>query len=310
MKMDFQPALQLTQVTKRYRETEAVRGIDLTMIPGEYLALLGHNGAGKTTLVKLMLGLTHPSSGSVQVLGADPASPAAVPLRRSIGYLPEAVVFQDAMTGHELLSFYARLKGEATSICEPLLERVGLGEAAHRRVRTYSKGMRQRLGLAQALLGRPRMLFLDEPTSGLDPSLRRLFYGIIGELRDQGTTALISSHALSEIEARTDRVAIMKSGRLVACGTLDELREEAGLPVRMRVSVKPGTAPSVAERIGGSVTLDRVNDKTVDLSCIPGDKMLVVRRLADLGETVSDVDISAPHLEEIYAHFTGGEAER
>lgn len=310
MKMDLQPSIKLAAVTKRYRETEAVSGVDLTLAPGEYLALLGHNGAGKTTLVKLMLGLTRPTAGSVQVLGADPASPAAVPLRRSIGYLPEAVVFQDAMTGRELLSFYARLKNETPKSCDSLLGQVGLGDAADRRVRTYSKGMRQRLGLAQALLGKPRLLFLDEPTSGLDPSLRRLFYDIIEELRHYGTTALISSHALSEIEARTDRVAIMKAGSLVACGTLEELRRQASLPIRMRVSVAPGEAGFVAENMGNDVTLDRVNEQALDLSCVPESKMQVVRRLADLGETVRDVDISAPRLEEIYAHFTGGKVAR
>jgi Cu-processing system ATP-binding protein len=307
MNMAPQPAIELAGVVKRYRDTEAVRGVNLSAGQGEYLALLGHNGAGKTTLVKLMLGLTRPTVGSVQVLGEDPASGAAVALRRAIGYLPEAVAFQDSMTGREVLSFYARLKGEAPRACEALLDRVGLGEAAGRRVRTYSKGMRQRLGLAQALLGRPRLLFLDEPTTGLDPTLRRMFYDIVEELRHEGTTALISSHALSEIEARTDRVAIMKNGRLVACGTLDELRQAAALPVRIRVLVTPGEASAVAERISDGFTLHKVNDRRVDLSCIPGDKMMVVRRLADLGEIVRDVDIAAPQLEEIYAYFSGEE---
>lgn len=298
-------AIELAGVTKRYGDTEAVRGVDLSAAPGEYLALLGHNGAGKTTLVKLMLGLTRPSGGSVRVLGEDPGSAAAVTLRGQIGYLPESVAFQGAMTGREVLRFYARLKGETPRVCDGLLDRVGLGEAARRAVRTYSKGMRQRLGLAQALLGHPRLLFLDEPTTGLDPSLRRLFYDLIEDLRRNGTTVLISSHALSEIEARTDRVAIMKAGRLIALGTLDELRREAGLPVRMRVFVTPGEAGAVAGRIGDGITLNKVNEQTVDLSCIPGDRMMVVRRLADIGATVRDVDIAVPRLEEIYAHFTG-----
>lgn len=307
MNMAAQPAIELAGVVKSYRDTEAVRGVDLSAGQGEYLALLGHNGAGKTTLVKLMLGLTHPTAGSVRVLGEDPASSAAVALRRAIGYLPEAVAFEGAMSGREVLNFYARLKGETARACDTLLDQVGLAEAAGRRVCTYSKGMRQRLGLAQALLGAPRLLFLDEPTTGLDPALRRMFYDIVEELRDQGTTALISSHALSEIEARTDRVAIMKNGRLVACGTLNELRQAAGLPVRIRVLVTPGEASAVAERISDGLTLEKVNDRRVDLSCIPADKMMIVRRLADLGETVRDVDIAAPRLEEIYAHFTGGE---
>jgi Cu-processing system ATP-binding protein len=307
MNMAAQPAIELAGVAKHYRDAEAVRGVDLSAGQGEYLALVGHNGAGKTTLVKLMLGLTRPTAGSVRVLGVNPVSGNAVALRRAIGYLPETVAFQGAMSGREVLCFYARLKGETARACDMLLDRVGLAEAARRRVRTYSKGMRQRLGLAQALLGAPRLLFLDEPTTGLDPSLRRMFYDIVEELRHEGTTALISSHALSEIEARTDRVAIMKKGRLVACGTLDALRQAAGLPIRIRVLVTPGEASAVAERISDGLTLHKVNDRRVDLSCIPGDKMRVVRRLADLGEIVRDVDIAAPQLEEIYAHFTGEE---
>ena len=295
----------LQAVSKRYGAKEVLHGVDLGVDAGECVALIGHNGAGKTTLLKLLLGLTRPSSGSVRVEGQDPVSARSAAARRGIGYLPESVAFYDAMTGREVLTFYARLKGEPLGACTDILARVGLAEAATRRVGTYSKGMRQRLGLAQALLGEPRLLFLDEPTTGLDPSSRRQFYELIQEVRGRQATVLLSSHALGEIEGSVDRMAIMKEGRLVAFGTLDELRRAAKLPVRIRVAVQSGMAASIAQDIGANVNLLKVNDTTVDLTCVAGEKMDVVRQIASLGRPVTDVDIVPPNLDAVYAHFVG-----
>ena len=303
-------AITLDRVSKRYGAREVVHGITLAIRAGESLALVGPNGAGKTTLMKMILGVTRPSGGSVRLHGVDPCGSFSAASRASIGYLPENVVFHGAMTGAELLAFYARLKGEAVSVCDRLLERVGLSEAANRRVRTYSKGMRQRLGLAQALLGHPRLLVLDEPTSGLDPTLREHFYRILAEQHAARTTALVSSHALTEIEGRVDRIAIVKDGSLLVCGTLEELRARASLPVRVRLMVDPGTAGAVAARIGNDIQFSNVNDRTIDLHCLNGDKMTVVRRIAELGEPVNDVDILPPRLDQIYAHFAGEEEPR
>jgi Cu-processing system ATP-binding protein len=297
-------AVALRGVCKRYGAKEVVREVDLAIEPGESLALLGHNGAGKTTLIKLMLGLTRPSAGSVRVLGEDPTAASSVRLRHVVGFLPENVAFHDAMTGREVLAFYARLKRAPATECEALLERVGLAEAARQRVRTYSKGMRQRLGLAQALLGHPQLLLLDEPTTGLDPALRRKFYDLIKAMQHTGTTVLLCSHALTEIEARTDRVAIMKQGKLTVCGTLEELRRQTRLPVRIRMSVTPGEAGTVAERLGDKVEFHKVNACRLDLWCFATDKMEVLRRITDMGNSVQDVDILPPRLEDIYAHFT------
>ena len=301
------PAIALDAVSKRYGAQEVVHEITLAVAAGESLALVGPNGAGKTTLMKMILGVTRPSGGNVRVHGSDPSGSGAAALRSRVGYLPENVAFHGAMTGAELLAFYARLKGESVSTCGALLERVGLTDAAHRRVRTYSKGMRQRLGLAQTLLGHPRLLVLDEPTTGLDPTLREHFYRILGEQHAAGTTALVSSHALTEIEGRTDRIAIVRGGQLLICGTLDDLRTQASLPVRIRLMVDPGTAAAVAERIGAGITLSKVNDHTVDLHCLNGDKMTVVRRIGELGQPVNDVEIVPPRLDQIYAHFAGEE---
>ena len=242
----------------------------------------------------------------VHVLGENPYNSKSATRRGALGYLPESVAFHESMTGHQALAFYARLKGEPVSACAAALERVGLREAARRRVQTYSKGMRQRLGLAQAILGRPRLLLLDEPTTGLDPSLRRYFYNVIGMLRNEGTTTLISSHALDEVEARVDRVAIMKQGRLVACGTLAELGRQAALPSRVRVAVSGDVAGQVAERLGSGLPVRPVDGHTLELACSKGEKMDVLRRLAALGSLVDDVEITPPKLEEIYTYFTEG----
>jgi len=243
----------------------------------------------------------------VEVLGGNPANNAAVAQHKTLGYLPESVAFYEAMTGLEVLSFYARLKGVSNIECENLLDIVGLGNAAKRRVGTYSKGMRQRLGLAQAMLGEPQLLFLDEPTTGLDPSLRYQFYELIDALHKEGATSIISSHALNEVEARANRFVIMKAGVIVACGTLDELYQQAALPVRLRILVTPGEASSVAERLGSDVNIDEVNNQSVNLSCFNGDKMPLIRRITELGEVVNDMQIMPPKLDEVYSHFMNGD---
>ena len=295
-------AIEVTGAVKRYGDKTVVRDVDLSVRTGERMVLIGHNGAGKTTLMKLMLGLTRPTSGHMRVLGSNPATAAAAQ-RRKIGYLPESVAFHSAMKGREVLAFYARLKGVAATECRSILAQVGLDQAADRRVSTYSKGMRQRLGLAQAMLGEPQLLFLDEPTSGLDPSLRRQFYDLIDTLSLSGTTSLTSSHSLNEVEARADRIAIMKSGSIVACGTLAELSRQAGLPMVVRLRVVAGHAAGVAERLAPMGEIHRVNDHGIDLSCLGTSKMVLFRHIAGLGDVIEDMDVIPPRLDDIYNHY-------
>jgi len=295
--------ISLRSVSKRYVNETVLRDVSFDVQAGECIVLVGHNGAGKTTLMKLMLGLSRPTLGSVEVLGGDPALSAAVVQHKTLGYLPESVAFYEAMTGREVLAFYARLKGVTNTCCEKLLKLVGLDNASTRRVGTYSKGMRQRLGLAQAMLGDPKLLFLDEPTTGLDPSLRHRFYELIDSLHKEGVTSVISSHALSEVEARANRFIIMKTGVIVATGTLDELYKQAALPVRLKISVTPGEASSVADRLGSDVKMDNINQQSLSLSCFNGEKMPLIRRIAELGDVVRDMQIMPPRLDEVYNHF-------
>ncbi|HYG91449.1 MAG TPA: ABC transporter ATP-binding protein [Azospirillum sp.] len=303
------PTLHVEGVSKRYGEQFAVCEVDLTVAPGECVAMVGHNGAGKSSLIKLMLGLTTPTAGRVRVLGGDPASAAASHIRRQVGFLPENVAFHPNMSGRETLDFYARLKGVSPRGNDALFERVGLEPAAvKRRVGTYSKGMRQRLALAQALLGGPKVLFLDEPTTGLDPALRQSFYAIIAALRDAGTTVLLCSHALTELEGQADRVVVMNRGRKVADGSLSTLRTLAQLPVRIRLTVPTDDLDGLARQVGSGAALTRLAGGVVELACANDDKVDLVRRISGSALPITDIEIVQPNLDEMYAHFLRREA--
>lgn len=305
--MNTTQAIELLNVDKRYDQAVVIDSIDLQVNYGENFVLVGHNGAGKTTIIKLMLGLTQPSAGQVLVMGENPVNRSFSARRGVLGYLPESVSFYPHMTGLELLSYYARLKGVPNTEVGKCLEQVGLHAVATKRLRTYSKGMRQRLGLAQAILGTPELLFLDEPTTGLDPSLRRDFYRIIGALRSNGTTVVISSHSLNEIEAQADRIALIKNGKLVACGSLEDLSRQVGLPVRTRLAVAPGHLARVTEQLERHFRIDQVNAHSIDLVCPLDKKISMLRHIADLGDAVLDISMAAPRLDEIYLHFMNGE---
>ena len=292
-------------LTKRYRGADVLADVSLAVGAGRRVALVGHNGAGKTTLIKLLLGLTRPSAGQARLLGQDPRGSGGRMVRQRVGYLPEAVALQGGLSGRALLRFYAGLKGAPADQIAGLLGEFGLAEAADRPVRTYSKGMRQRLGLAQALLGDPQLLFFDEPTNGLDPPLRRQLFDRVKALAAGGATAVVASHALSEIEDQAEMIVILRQGRLVAQGTLAELQQRSALPVRLRLRVAPETAGRVAETIGHDFTLRRAEDGDLEFVCGPRDKMAIVRRLAKLNGEVRDLDICPPRLEEIYQHFVG-----
>jgi Cu-processing system ATP-binding protein len=203
------------------------------------------------------------------------------------------------MTGTELMKFYARLKGQPVARNRDLLARVGLAEAANRRVATYSKGMRQRLGLAQTLIGDPRLLLLDEPTSGLDPASRAEVFDMIDALRADGATILVSTHALAEVGERVDKVAVLHKGALLHAGSLADLRRETGAETRMRLRVQTCTTGTVLQSLPSSVRCASRDATHLEL-LVPDDlKMAVLRQLAAM-PNIEDVEMSTPGLEELY----------
>jgi ABC-2 type transport system ATP-binding protein len=215
---------------KRYGRVEALTGVDLEVAPGELVGLLGPNGAGKSTLVKIAVGLVRASSGTAEVAGARAGAAGA---GRALGYRAELFRFPGWASADEVLSLHQRLAGSSGGDAErrELLGLVGLSEARARRVDAMSKGMQQRLGIAQALVGSPRILLLDEPTSALDPAGRRTVRALLEELRSRGVAVLLNSHLLSEVELVCDRVAILSRGRLVAAGSPTELAHARGVEV-------------------------------------------------------------------------------
>ncbi|MBU8894490.1 ABC transporter ATP-binding protein [Corallococcus sp. M34] len=246
------PAIEVTGLCKTYfrafrrQGSDALRGVDLTVPEGSAFGLIGPNGAGKTTFIKSILGIVQPTAGTVRVLGGSPEDPR---IRARIGYLPERLHLPGSWTATAFLATVARLKGLQP---EPaahlkLLERVGLAEAAGRKIGGYSKGMRQRLGLATALLGAPALLILDEPTDGIDPMGRVEVRRILQEEVQRGTTLFLNSHLLAETERVCDRVAILAQGRVVREGRLEELARGAA---RWQARFAPGADAGALEAAG------------------------------------------------------------
>jgi ABC-2 type transport system ATP-binding protein len=243
-------ALATRGLAKRYGSVEALAGVDLEVGEGELVGLLGPNGAGKSTLVKIACGLVRESAGVAEVCGAPAGSRQA---RAALGYLAELFRFPGWYTAEELLELHQRLSGSTGGEAEraELLELVGLGDTRRRKIDSMSKGMQQRLGIAQALVGAPRLLLLDEPTSALDPAGRRTVRALLEELRRRGSSVLLNSHLLSEIELVCDRVVILSGGRVVAAGTPGELARPRGVEVDVDGGVRhfPDAGREEAPRI-------------------------------------------------------------
>jgi Cu-processing system ATP-binding protein len=294
-------------VTKRHGGVTSLENLHLEVQEGEVLALLGHNGAGKTTAMKLILGLIAPSEGELRVFGAAPHGAEADRLRRRLGFLPENVGFYEQLSGREVLEYFARLKRVDRHRIDDRLEQVGLGEAARRRVKTYSKGMRQRLGLAQALLGEPQLLLLDEPTTGLDPAATQDFYATVRALRDQGCTVLLSSHVLPGVEPYIDRALILGAGRRLALGSLDELRRQAELPLTIRAKGDWSIIPPPADLPAHETR--RLNGHACEFRVHPANKMQILRCLTTT-PGIEDIELLPPSLENLYTHFSATESTR
>ncbi len=296
--------IEVRGAVRHFGAVHAVDGVDLSVGRGELFGLIGHNGAGKSTLFRMMLGLVPPTGGHIRIDGTPVSGAHFRAVRRKIGYLPENVVLYDNLTGLETMHFFARLKGAGAQECAALLDKVGLAGAARRRVREYSKGMRQRLGFAQALLGSPKLLFLDEPTNGLDPEAIREFYAVLRELKAEGVTMILTSHILAEIQERVDRLAIMARGRIQATGTVQALREQMDLPLWFQVKVAPSDFAAVRDALGHlPVSTIEARDDHVAVECRRDTKMAVIEALAALDGKVLDLTVREPSLEDVFFGF-------
>jgi len=297
-------AIEFEALAKRYGTLVALDGVSACVPRGQVIGLLGHNGAGKSTLIKLILGLIAPSSGRLDVLGQSPWRAHA--LRRRIGYLPESATFYASLSGRELLDYLARLKQAPRGQAQALLERVGLAHAADRRIGTYSKGMRQRLGLAQALLGSPELVLLDEPTTGLDPQATRELYRIVGELRADGRCVLVSSHLLAELEPHIDGALILRQGKLLAAGSLDALSEQAALPAHLLLRPREDAVAELMSQLDArGLSAQLRPDGRLELQVPRAGKLPVLRELlAD--PAVVDLDVREPTLAQLYDWLGAG----
>lgn len=296
-------AVELTDLSKYYRSVEALHPLSLNISFGEVLGLFGHNGAGKSTLMKLILGVLKPSSGQLKVLGYCPRTNSDHDYRSQFGYLPENVSFYEHLSGREVLRYFARLKGHSLAHADALLEEVNLAHAADRPVKTYSKGMRQRLGLAQAFLGEPKILILDEPTVGLDPVATRDFYQMVDRLKTSGCAVILCSHVLPDVENHIDRAMILSAGRKLALGSLDELRLQAKLPTEFNVSGLSSSDLSTA--LNGYQSISTVLETTSNASrfTVPTPEKMIVMKHLLANQNVTDLQVTPPSLEALYRYY-------
>jgi ABC-2 type transport system ATP-binding protein len=304
------PTIVASRLTKQYGEATVVNALDLRLHAGEVFGLLGPNGAGKTTTILMLLGLVEPTSGTVEVLGLDPArNPLEVKGR--VGYLPDAVGFYDSLTGRENLRFTARLnqlsRDEAEERIAELLEEVGLTDPADRPTGTYSRGMLQRLGIADALVKRPRVLILDEPTTSIDPEGVAEMLALIRSLaEDRGVTVLLSSHLLHQVQAVCDRVAIFVEGTVVAQGAPHELASKNRGPEQVEVQTK-ADQERLRAALAGKPFVEAIQASRVPnvylVRVTRGSTNQLISALVQAGLELSGVRRSSDDLDEVYRRY-------
>jgi ABC-2 type transport system ATP-binding protein len=295
-------------LTKHYGPVVAVEDLTLRIAPGEVYGMLGPNGSGKTTTILMLLGLTDPTSGTVRVLGHDPSRhPLAV--KRRVGYLPDSVGFYDDLTARENLRYTARLNGlsraEAEARIEEALARVGLTQVADRRVGAFSRGMRQRLGLADVLLKRPEIAILDEPTAGLDPEAAHEFLDLIRGLKAQGITVLLASHLLHQVQAVCDRVGLFSRGRMVLEGTFESLADRilgGAYRIHLEIARPDGLEPALRS-IPGVSRVVQERPGRFRLEAQQDCRAEVARQVVTRGADLLSLTLERPTLDEVYTRY-------
>lgn len=300
--------LECQGLTKHYDDFVAVDNLNLAVQPGEVFGLLGPNGAGKTTTILMLLGLTEPTTGTVRVLGFDPTrQPLSV--KKRVGYMPDEVGFYEQLTARENLIYIAKLNGlpraEAQPRIEATLAQVGLREVADRPVATFSRGMRQRLGVADVLVKQPQLIIMDEPTQGLDPEVAAEFLEIIRRLKAEGITVLLSSHLLHQVQAVCDRVGLFHQGRLVLEGTVADLARQV-LGGAYRIHLEADGPTRLAEALGtlsGVINVNRANGRVYELEAKKDLRAEAAQAVVEAGGRLLSLNVEIPGLEEIYARY-------
>jgi ABC-2 type transport system ATP-binding protein len=287
-------AIELSDLHKRYGSVVALEGLSLSVNAGEVFGFLGPNGAGKTTTIRILLGLIHASSGRAAVLGRDVRDPSPA-IRADIGYLPGELTFWPNRTGEETLQLLQGLTGRASTWRKEVLERLTFSASdLSRRVGTYSDGMRQKLGIVQALQCAPKLVLFDEPSKGLDPLVQQAFYELVLDLAHRGTTIFFSSHVLPEVERICQRVAMLRKGQLVSLSDVGELRKS--LPRRVAIAFRDNVAP--ADFIAEFGPIAGASSARVELLVAANRIPALVARLATL--SITDVTIEPPKLEDAF----------
>jgi ABC-2 type transport system ATP-binding protein len=297
------------QLTKQYEQVIAVDNLDMTIQEGEIFGLLGPNGSGKTTTILMLLGLTEPTSGEVQVLGLDPAR-RPLSVKAQVGYIPDQVGFYEDLTAVENLMYTARLNGiprkEATKRIEEALQRLGLGEVMNRPVKTFSRGMRQRLAVADVLIKQPRMIIMDEPTQGLDPEGAHEFLKIILQLKHEGITVLLASHLLHQVQAVCDRVGLFYKGKMGLSGTVEELARQymkGGYRIELEVQGERQAIENALLKVNGVSGVSYLGQNRYEVRA-EGDLRAETARAAVLANgRLLSLNVEAPSLDDIYVRY-------
>ncbi|MBO0991970.1 ABC transporter ATP-binding protein [Bacillus sp. SD088] len=306
--------IELDQITKSYHNHDAVDHLSLSIYKGEVFGLLGPNGAGKTTSILMLLGLTEPTSGRVEVAGIN-STKHPIEVKKKVGYLPDNVGFYTHMTGMDNLLFTARLNGipkaEARERATQLLKKVGLSDAAAKKAGEYSRGMKQRLGLADVLIKNPEIIILDEPTLGIDPEGVRDFLQLIQELnKKENMTVLLSSHHLHQVQQVCDRVGIFVDGKLLAQGDLAALNRQLFIEdsIVIEVTASPFDDNLVAnlQEVRGVTKLEKVQDNRFDIHCQEDISPLLSRMIIESGSDLYQLNRKNFGLDEIYHRYFEG----
>ncbi len=301
--------IETKKLTKKYGEFVAVDSLTLAVKPGEVFGLLGPNGAGKTTTILMLLGLTEPTSGIVLVLGLDPArQPLSV--KSHVGYMPDEIGFYDELTARENLIYTAKLNGlsriQAYERIEEALGRVGLPNVGDHRVGTFSRGMRQRLGVADVLVKKPQLIIMDEPTQGLDPEGAREFLHMILSLKEEGITILLSSHLLYQVQAICDRVGLFNHGKMVLMGTVPELGQKV-LGGAYRVYLEAEGSQELIlqslEQIQGAVAARSLDTNVYEVEARHDLRAEAAAAVVNSGARLLKLEVETQSLDDIYAHY-------